>query len=174
MKKIVLAALAIVFGFQLMAQEEKGRKIPSVNIKSLDGQTFNTENISNDGKPVLISFWASWCSPCKKELNAIHEVYDTWKEETGVKVIAISIDDARNSNKVAPYVNGRGWDFEVYIDANQDLKRALNVNNVPHSFLIDGKGEIVWQHNSYADGDEEKVYELIKKLVAGETIQENH
>ena len=148
------------------------QKIPSVTVKSLDGETFLTDNISNNGKPILISFWATWCSPCKKELNAIAEVYSDWQEETGVKVIAISIDDARNTNKVKPYVNGKNWDFEVYLDANQDFKRAMNVNNVPHSFLLNGNQEIVWQHNSYSDGDEIKVYELIKKLAAGEKVGE--
>ncbi len=152
--------------------QEKARKIPATEIKTLDGKTFNTENISNNGKPIFISFWATWCSPCKKELNAIAELYEDWQEETGVKVIAISIDDARNSNKVGPYVNGRNWEFEVYLDSNQDFKRAMNVNNVPHSFLLNGNNEIIWQHNSYSDGDEIKIYQLIKKLSAGETLEE--
>jgi cytochrome c biogenesis protein CcmG, thiol:disulfide interchange protein DsbE len=154
------------------AQESKARKIPAAEVKTLDGKTFNTESISNDGKPIIISFWATWCSPCKKELNAIAELYEDWQEQTGVKVIAISIDDARNLNKVGPYVNGRGWDFEVYLDPNQDFKRAMNVNNVPHSFLINSNQEIVWQHNSYAEGDELKLFQLVKKLAAGETVGE--
>jgi len=107
---------------------------------------------------------------CKKEIFDIADVYEDWVEETGVKLIAISIDDARNSGKVAPYVNGKGWEYEVYIDSNQDFKRALNVNNVPHTFLVNGKGEIVWQHNSYSEGDEDELYEAVKKLAAGEEL----
>src|ERR1035437_1110888 len=91
-----------------------GKKVPSVQIQTLDGRNVNTSTFSNGGKPMLISFWATWCSPCKKEI--------------GVKLIAISIDDSRNSNKVAPYVNGKGWEYEEYLDINSDFKRALGVN----------------------------------------------
>lgn len=148
--------------------QDKG--IPSVNVKNMDGTTFNTGDISNDGKPIIINFWATWCSPCKRELNNIAEVYEDWVDETGVKLVAISIDDARNMAKVAPYVNGKGWEYDVYIDPNGDFKRALGVNNVPHTFLVDGNGKIVWQHNSYSEGDEDELLELIEKLNKGEKI----
>jgi hypothetical protein len=105
-------------------------------------------------------------------LTNISDLYDDWKEKTGVKLIAISIDDARNMAKVAPFVNGKGWDYEVYLDSNADLKRALNVNLVPHTFLLDGKKQIVWQHNSYTEGDEIKLFDLIQKVAAGKTIAE--
>jgi len=85
-------------------------------------------------------------------------------------LIAISIDDSRNFGKVAPYVNGKGWEYEVYIDPNGDFKRALNVNNVPHTFLIDKDGYIVWQHNSYSEGDEDELYEKLKLLKAGKEL----
>jgi len=143
---------------------EGGNKIPSVKVKDLKGNTVSSSTFSNDGKPIVISFWATWCSPCKKELNAIHEVYEDWQDETGVKLIAISIDDARSATRVKPYVDAQGWDYEVYIDNNQDLKRALNVNNVPQTFLLNGDGEIVWTHSGYAPGDEEELLEEIEKL----------
>ena len=148
------------------------RTIPEVSILKMDGSTsFNTKDIANDGKPIIINFWATWCSPCKRELNNIAEVYDDWVEETGVKIIAISIDDARNMQKVRPYVDGQSWDYEVYIDVNHDFKRAMNVNNVPHTFLVDGNGKVVWQHNSYSEGDEDELYELVTKLSNGESLK---
>lgn len=146
--------------------QEKAHKLPAVDVKTIDGKTFNTASINNNGKPVIISFWATWCKPCVKELNAIAEEYEQWQKETGVKVIAISIDDARNTAKVGPFVSGEGWDYDVYLDPNGDLKRAMNVNNVPHTFLLNGNKEIVWQHNSYADGDEKELLEQLKKLKA--------
>ena len=146
-------------------------QIPNVDIKNIDGQIFSTENIENDGKPIIISFWATWCKPCVKELAAIDDVYEDWQDETGVKLIAVSIDNARSMKRVAPYVNGKDWDYEVLLDPNSDFKRAMNVVNVPHTFLIDGKGKIVYQHTTYADGDEEELYELVKKLAAGEEIE---
>ncbi|PCI99880.1 MAG: alkyl hydroperoxide reductase [Flavobacteriales bacterium] len=170
MKKLFLLSTLTILSFTVFSQSEK-RAIPSAKVTDMEGATVNTSDFNNDGKPMIINFWATWCSPCKRELNNIADVYDEWVEETGVKLIAISIDDARNAGKVAPYVNGKSWDYEVYIDSNQDFKRALNVNNVPHTFLVNGKGEIVWQHNSYSEGDEDELYEAVKKLAAGEEVK---
>lgn len=150
----------------------QGRKIPASDVKTIDGKTFNTSKIANEGKPIVISFWASWCKPCKKELEAIAENYTDWQKETGVKLIAISIDDARTSSKAVTDAKTSGWDFDVYLDVNQDFKRALNVNNIPHTFLIDNNGDIIWQHTSYSEGDEEKLYEMVKKTAKGEKIEE--
>jgi thiol-disulfide isomerase/thioredoxin len=171
MKHFSLLIVFALFTSLAFAQVTK-RTIPEVNILEMDGSTsFNTKNINNDGKPIIINFWATWCSPCKRELNNIAEVYEDWIDETGVKIIAISIDDARNMQKVKPYVDGQAWDYEVYIDVNHDFKRAMNVNNVPHTFLVDGEGNIVWQHNSYSEGDEDELYELVVKLANGENIK---
>jgi len=141
-----------------------GSKIPSVKLKDINGNSVNTAELSNDGKPMVISFWATWCAPCKKELNAIHEVYEDWQDETGVKVIAVSIDDARSATRVKPYVDAQGWEFEVLMDTNGDFKRSLNVNNVPQTFLVDGNGDIVWTHSGYSPGDEYELLEEIEKL----------
>lgn len=168
MKKIVFSLLFISIAIFANAQS----KIPSVEIKKIAGENFNTSMLSNDGKPMIISFWATWCKPCVQELTAISELYEEWQKETGVKVIAISTDDSRNSARVTPFVNARNWTYDVYLDPNGDFKRALNVNNIPHTFLVNGKGEIVWQHNSYTPGDEEELYEMLKKVAKGESIKE--
>ncbi|MDB4533985.1 TlpA family protein disulfide reductase [Vicingaceae bacterium] len=170
MKKLILLSALALFSLTVFSQTEN-RQMPSVTVTDMEGGKVNTSDFNNDGKPMIVNFWATWCSPCKRELNNIADVYEDWVEETGVKLIAISIDDARNAGKVAPYVNGKGWEYEVYIDSNQDLKRALNVNNVPHTFLLNGKGEIVWQHNSYSEGDEDTLYEAVKALAAGKDIK---
>lgn len=171
MRIFITALCALALTTQIATAQNGERTIPGVEVKRLDNSSFNTADIQNDGKPIIISFWATWCSPCKLELNTIADVYPDWQDETGVKLIAISIDDARNAQKVKPYVDGQAWDYEVYIDANADFKRAMNVNTVPHTFLIDGNGHIVWQHNSYNPGDEEELYELVEKLARGESIK---
>ncbi len=170
MKKIILALL-LVTAFAFTSSRGDGDKIPAATIKKLDGSKINSNTFSNNGKPIVISFWATWCKPCKKELDNIAEKYDEWVKETGVKLIAISIDDARSSGKVVTDVKTKGWEYEVYIDENQDFKRAMNVNNVPHTFLVDGEGKIVWSHNSYSDGDEDHLYENIQALVKGEKLK---
>jgi len=171
MNKVITVIGIVLLSLSSFAQTAEGRKIPAVEIFDMNGNKFNTSLLNNDGKPMIINFWATWCSPCKRELNNIAELYDDWVEETGVKIVAISIDDARNMQKVRPYVDGQAWDYEVYIDVNADLKRQMGVNNVPHTFLIDGEGNIVWQHNSYSEGDEYELYELIKKLAEGKSIK---
>lgn len=145
------------------SQETESKKLPSVELKDLKGNKVNTGTLGYTG-PVVISFWATWCSPCKKELNAIHELYTDWQTETGVTLLAVSIDDEKTKNSVSTYVDGKAWDFKVLLDPNGDFKRAMGVNNVPHTFLIDKDGNIVYSHNNYAPGDEEKLYEEIKKL----------
>ncbi len=142
----------------------QGKTFPSVDVKTLDNNTINTSEFDNDGKPIVISFWATWCKPCIKELTTIADEYEDWQEETGVKIIAISIDDARNMSKVKPKVNAEMWEYEVYCDPNGALKRALGVGSVPHTFLLNSKKQIVWQHTGYKDGDEIELYEQIEKI----------
>ena len=162
MRKIFLSLLATILISTLSIAQN--RTLPSVDVKTLDGGNINITALENNGNPIVISFWATWCKPCKKELNTIAEVYDDWQDETGVKLVAISIDNARSMAKVAPYVNSSDWDYEVYIDPNGDLKRAMGISTVPHTFLLNGKKEIIWQHKGYVDGDEDELLEQIKKL----------
>lgn len=161
MKSFVFFLLALAWAGTSFSQ---AAQLPSVQLKDLSGSTVDTGKLSNDGKPMIISFWATWCSPCKKELNNYAELYQDWQEETGVKIIAVSIDDQRSVTRVAPYVNSVSWDFEVLLDSNKQFAQALGVNNVPHTFLVDGKGNIVWQHNNYSEGDEEELYEELLKM----------
>ena len=169
MKSLIFSSL-LVFALSAFTFSDGG-KLPSATVKKMDGSKINTNTISNNGKPMIISFWATWCKPCKKELDAIHEEYASLVKETGVKLVAISIDDARSAGKVITDVKAKGWEYEVYIDENQDFKRAMNVNNVPHTFLIDGTGKVAWSHNSYAEGDEERIFEYVRKLAKGEKLE---
>ena len=170
MKKIVILFFTLLAGSVLFAQDGEYKKLPSVNVRTIDGETFNTADIYNDGNPILISFWALWCKPCKKEMDAYNENYEDWVDETGVKIYAVSIDDARSTAKVAPFVNGKAWEMEVLLDPNGDFKRAMNVNMIPHTFLLDGEGNIVYQHTSYYEGLEDEIFELVEKVAAGESI----
>ena len=139
--------------------------IPSIDIKTLEGKTINTASFDNNGDPIVISFWALWCKNCIKELEAITEIYEDWQDETNVKLIAISIDDSRNTSKLKPFINSKGWEYEIYHDPNSNFKRALGINQIPHTFLLNGKNEIISEHVGYTDGQEEELYDKIKKLI---------
>jgi peroxiredoxin len=158
MKKILMMAMMVVAAVALHAQ------VANVQLKNINGKTVQTASIANNGgKPVIISFWATWCKPCLRELKAIHEVYADWQDETGVKMYIVSIDQAQDANKVKPLVDGFGWEYEVLLDPNGDFKRAMNVQNVPHVFVINGKGKIVYNHAGYVDGGEEDIREALEK-----------
>jgi thiol-disulfide isomerase/thioredoxin len=163
MEKIVFFISITLFTIHAFSQDSNN--IPQVDLKTLDGQVFNTENIDNGDNPIILSFWATWCKPCIKELTAYNEHYVDWHEETGVKIIAVSVDNARSMARVAPFVNGRGWtDIQFYLDPNQDFKREMNIINVPHTLLLNKDNEVVWQHTSYSEGDEYELYDQLIEL----------
>ncbi|MDR0926647.1 MAG: TlpA family protein disulfide reductase [Ignavibacteria bacterium] len=163
---VIIFTIAALFSINSLFAEDAKKQLPAVKVKDLTGKTLNTKDFDNDGKPIVIAFWATWCKPCLEELSAMSELYDEWQKETGVKIIAISIDDSRTSKKVAPLLKSRQWTFEVYLDENSDLKRAMGVSNPPHSFLLDGNKNIVFEHNGFAQGDEENLIDEIKKLTS--------
>ncbi|MCX6305068.1 MAG: TlpA disulfide reductase family protein [Bacteroidetes bacterium] len=173
MKKLNILLLLLLFSGTLLAQESvfNYKKLPSVKLKTVKGLPFTSDSIVNNGKPVIISFWATWCKPCVRELTTIADVYDDWVKETGVKLYAISVDDSRSMTLVAPMVNGKGWDYTVLLDPNSDFKRAMNVGPIPHTFLLNSKGQVVFQHTSFAEGDELNLIEMVRKLNRGEEIK---
>lgn len=160
MKRICVFIIIMLAGFLFL--NAQNAKIASTNIKNIDGKVINTSSFSNDGKPFVVCFWATWCHPCLQELSAMAELYEDWQKETGIKIYAVSLDDTRTKGKVKPMVASQEWAYEVLIDENSDFKRAMGVNNPPHTFIIGANGDILWQHAGYAEGDEEN---LIKKYI---------
>ena len=159
-KRFCLVVLLLLGVFASYAQ------FPSVTLKDINGKTVDTATLQNDGKPFIISFFATWCKPCNRELKAISEVYADWQDETGVKVIAISIDQAQNVAKVKPLVDGYGWEYEVLLDPNSDFKRAMGVNMIPAVFIIDGDGKIAESRSGYTDGSESHLIDKVRELIA--------
>ncbi|MCQ2343402.1 MAG: TlpA family protein disulfide reductase [Paludibacteraceae bacterium] len=156
MKKTLLIALLALISVASNA-------LPSVQLKDINGNVVNTAELLNDGKPFIISFFATWCKPCMRELEAINDNYIDWQEETGVKMILVSIDEGQNVAKVKPLVDSKGWDFQVLLDPNSDFKRAMNVQMVPSLFILDGEGNVIEAHTGYTDGSEENIIEILRK-----------
>ena len=156
--------LSVLLSFWFYNTSSAQNSLPDTKIKSLQGNEvmFNSFGNTRD-TAVIISFWATWCIPCIQELNTIHDQYEDRQKETPFRFIAISIDDARTMQKVKPFVAGKGWPYEIYLDVNSDLKRALNIIDVPHILVIKN-GKIVYQHNGYVNGNEEELFEILKKI----------
>lgn len=159
-RTILTLVLLSVCGFISQAQ------LPSVQLKDLTGKPVDSATLNNEGKPYIISFWATWCKPCIRELNAIHENYADWVDETGVKVYAISIDEAQNASRVKPLADAKGWEYEILLDQSGDFARAMGCQNPPHIVVVDGNGKIVESHSGYTDGSEEHLIELVRGLLS--------
>ena len=162
MKKILLAIACTLFTFNLMAQG-----LPTTQIKDVStGKKTPFDQTIEKGKVTLISFWATWCVPCKKEINNLSEVMPEWTKSMDFDLVAISIDDTRNQAKVKSYVNGQKWDFRTYMDPNQDLKRLLNFQTIPYTIVYDKDGRVAYTHTGYVEGDETILREKIRELLA--------
>jgi len=163
----IIACCALLLSSGILAQEEKNKnykKMPNVKVKDINGKEVDVAAISNDGKPMVFMFWATWCGPCIKELNSVADLYEDWQDETGVKIYAVTIDDSRASSRIKPFVEGKRWEYEILLDPNQELMRAVGFSNPPFTALVNGDGDIVWTHNSYIDGDEYELEEKLKEI----------
>lgn len=158
---IVLASAALLTLISFRPQDS----MPSVTVKDMDGNSVNFNTVADSGKITVVSFWATWCTPCIKELEAIHEKYEDWTKTYNMKLVAVSIDDARNSKKVKPKVLGYGWNYEILIDENMDLARAMNVNNPPMTFIYDTTGKLVYSHQGYTPGAEDELEAKLKEII---------
>lgn len=140
--------------------------LPNITLEDVNGQKVNVADLGKTGKVTVISFWATWCTPCKKELTNMMDMAADWKEKNVADVIAISIDDSRQKAKIKTYIDGAKWPYTVLLDQNQEVKRALNFQSVPFTIIIDKEGKIVNSHQGYTEGDEFELQEKVEKLAA--------
>ena len=157
MKKLIPLLLLFV-SLVSFSQSE----MPRIDLSTVDGTTVSSKDLSKDDKVIVVSLWATWCVPCLKELDAISEIYADWQAETGVELFAVSVDDSRTVKRVKPLINGKGWDYTVLLDTNNDFKRALGAATVPLTLLVKNN-EIVYRHSGYSPGAEYELYEKIKE-----------
>lgn len=158
MRRFLIIALMLVAG-SAFAQ------VPSVMVENSKGEPFDTKLILKEGKPAIISFWSTSCKPCIRELDAVYDALPDWKDEADFLVVAVSTDDSRLLAKARSFAEGRGWgeDYLLLFDKNQDLMRAMNVSVVPHVFVVDAAGKVVYSHTSYVPGNEVELFEAVKK-----------
>jgi len=157
MKTKIITFFIIFCGFSY-GQE----MLPDVELKTLSNSIISTKKIASENELIIISLWATWCVPCKNELDAVSDLYQDWIDETNVVYYAVSIDDSRTSNRIKPMINGKDWDFEILLDQNSDLKRAFGISTVPYTVIVKNQ-KVVYKHTGYTPGYEEELYsELLK------------
>jgi len=138
------------------------KKLPSFLLSDLEGKTLNLADYSMD-YPVIVSFWATWCEPCLRELNKFSQERNLIENDLKAKLITISIDDARTVSRIVPMMSGNDWEFPVYLDENQVVKRSLNIIDIPHTLIV-YKKKIIYEHVGYINGDEEFLFQKIRDI----------
>ena len=161
MKRLLLILIA-AFALSLSSVQAQ---LPTITLKTMNGVEVRTDTLSNDGKPLIIDFFATWCKPCNRELDAISEVYEEWQEETGVKIFFFFFDQAQNINKVKPLVSNHNWEYDVLLDPNSDFLRAVGGQMIPYTLIVDAQGKVVYKHSGYTDGAETEIIEKVRELV---------
>jgi peroxiredoxin len=157
MKKIIFFFFISILGYSQ-------NQMPNIELNAISGESVNLSTDFNEvDKLYVFSFWATWCAPCINELEAIHKKYATWKESLNVEIIAVSIDDSKTQKRVKPFLNGKGWTYNVLLDSNQELKRALSIVNVPYTIVMKNS-KIVYVSNGYSQGSEEELFNKLKEL----------
>jgi thiol-disulfide isomerase/thioredoxin len=155
---------ALLFILFLFSSGLSAQGIPETPVKNKWGVSTPFSSLVKEDTIYIVSFWATWCTPCIKELREISEIYSTLQDSFRLKLIAVSIDDSRNSSKVFPKAVGEGWTYEVVLDQNQDLARSMNVINVPMMFIINRKREIVYSRQGYSPGMLEEILTELDKI----------
>ncbi len=161
MKKFVLIPVITLFCLQFAQAQDP---IPDLDLYDIAGNKVDISDYKSDGKIQIFSFWATWCVPCKEELNNMAEIYEDWQKDYNVEIIAVSIDDAKTRANVKSYVEGQGWTYTVLLDSNKELHRLLGGQSVPFTVITDKSGNIVEKHTGYIEGDEYVLEDKIKEL----------
>lgn len=139
------------------------KSVPSVEVQNLEGKQVDLQDQIDKDKLTILSFWATWCKPCKDELDAVSAVYDDWQKKYNVELVAVSIDDARTQRRVIPMIEQKEWPYTFLVDPNSNAKRALNFRVIPQTFLVDKDGKIIYSHTGYTPGAEFELEEKIKE-----------
>ncbi len=162
MNKLILTTVALMFTTMVAFAQES---FPSIKLKSTSGKTIDIAELAANSKDtmVVLSFWATWCIPCINELEIINDVFDEKQAIKPFKFYGVSVDDSRTAQRVKPFIKGKGWVFEVLMDINSELKRSLNITDVPHVIIIKDN-KIVYRHTGYIAGEEDNLFEAIKNL----------
>lgn len=128
--------------FKAMSAPRQG-DISTLELPLRDGGTFRVAD--HRGKQVLLTFWASWCSPCRKELPAL----TTWaRDHPNVAIVAVNVD--RNQADAERFIEAVHFELPVAFDPNAEHLGQYGVTSMPTMFLFDARGSLVWRHSVFS------------------------
>jgi cytochrome c biogenesis protein CcmG, thiol:disulfide interchange protein DsbE len=153
----LLLAISLVSQSSLLAQQA-----PDFMLKDVSGKNHSLQEYLEQG-PVLISFWATWCVPCKKEMPGLIEIWNEHRDD-GLTLVAIAVDTPRTQSKVKSYARSQKWEMPVLLDTSGKMLRQYQGSNPPMTVIVDQTGEIVFKHSGYAPGDEDTIAAAVVAL----------
>ena len=113
---------------------------------------------------MIIDFWATWCEPCKKQMRYLDLFHNHFKK-LGFKVLTVNTDTPKSMSKVKPYVRTKGFEFNVAVDPNSQIKKKLKIQQMPTTIIVDQDGTVVYRHKGYVPGDEVGILKAITQLL---------
>lgn len=146
-----------VYPYDISLKTAEGKEIPSNKV------------LAKNGKPTVLMFWLTTCTPCRFEMKAIKEKFPQWQEEADFNFYAISTDFERNYEAFVKMVNENGWEWETYNDVNREFRSVMpgELNGLPQTFVLDKDGQIVYHKRKWKPGDEDVMFSKVKGLSKG-------
>ncbi len=153
----------IIVSLFLLSISSAQDRVPNLRLKMLNGKYAKLYDFLKDG-PMIIDFWATWCEPCKKQMRYLDLFHNHFKK-LGFKVLTVNTDTPKSMSKVKPYVRTKGFEFNVAVDPNSQIKKKLKIQQMPTTIIVDQDGTVVYRHKGYVPGDEVGILKAITQLL---------
>jgi len=159
-KRFVLVATIFT---AMYADKQRDIMLPDLSIRLLDGKRVRLSALLEEG-PLLVSFWATWCAPCKKEMIFLEEFHQKYNENS-FRVLAISTDSPKSMSKVKSYIRAKKHTFLVGIDPNQEIAKKMNALLMPTTLILNKDRKVSWYHQGFIPGDEKEIEAQIRAVL---------
>lgn len=169
MKRFFIIAL-MMLSLMIIISDDAFCGASNFTLEDMDGNLFVLKDNLGKG-PILLDFWATWCTPCKNALPYMQEIYDKYKDQ-GFSFVSISIDSPKSQGKIKPLIMSKKFTFPVLLDPNSEVLKMFQGVSVPFQVLFDKDGNIIETHTGYNPGDEKVIEEKIKSLLTPGSVNE--
>ena len=159
-KRFVLVAMIFT---AMYADKQRDIMLPDLSVRLLDGKQVRLSALLEEG-PLLVSFWATWCAPCKKEMIFLEEFHQKYNENS-FRVLAISTDSPKSMSKVKSYIRAKKHTFLVGIDPNQEIAKKMNALLMPTTLILNKDRKVSWYHQGFIPGDEKEIEAQIRAVL---------